>query len=55
MMAWACFSVNSKRGDQALARFLRCSRGADQLDHGVEILDGFLESKQDMLPLARFA
>ena len=55
MIACACLSVNSKRGDQAFARFPRTLRGADQADDLVQVVERLLEAEQDVLALARLA
>ncbi len=55
MIACACFSLNSKLRDQALARFLGVLGGADQLDHRVQIVERLLEPEQKMLALASLA
>ena len=41
--------------DQAVAGFPRRLRRADQLDHGVQVVERLLEAEQDVLALARLA
>ena len=55
MMACACFSENSKPRDQCFARLARLLGGANQANDFVQIVEGFLESQQNMLALARLS
>ena len=41
--------------DQAVARILRLFGRADDADHFVEVVEGFLEAQQEMLAVARLA
>ena len=55
MMACACLLGEFEAGDQAFARLARIGRGADQLDHRVQIVQRLLEAQQQVLALAGFA
>ncbi len=49
------FFAESEASDDGVARLARRLRGADQLDQFIQIVERFLETKQNVLAVARFA